>query len=109
MDSSVRRACNSCCEACSASSRSASQDKGSPQASPFAFQYLFPAGTIHFHVVPDATPGFCNHTHAEDGWHPFLCASFLPCLTHVDDNGLCGEIDFLIKHHFIAATYRTYD
>src|SRR5262249_2084401 len=52
---------------------------------------FLPAGTIQTSSFPRQT---CSHTHAEDGWHTFLC----------DPNKEDG-LKFLIEHKFILSTY----
>jgi len=62
------------------------------------------AGTLVVNLDFDVQEVICNHTHAEDGWHPFE-HSVLKDHLAVDDANVCREIEFLVQHRFIAVTY----
>lgn len=96
--------CPSCCSPCNLCGQNPSPSLS--DASPFALCKLLPAGTISLSLVPEAYHLFCDHVHAEDGWHTFRGSVMAGHLANIDDDGFCRELDFLIKNHFISATYR---
>ncbi|KAF8912126.1 hypothetical protein CPB84DRAFT_1761324 [Gymnopilus junonius] len=93
--------CPSCCAGCTHSSPNSSR-----VGPPYTLQNLFGVGTIAVQVPGDLHLQFCNHVHAEDGWHNFEAQSVLPHLSNGDDIGFCQELAFLVKARFISATYR---
>ncbi|KAF8635489.1 hypothetical protein AX17_003879 [Amanita inopinata Kibby_2008] len=58
-------------------------------------------------VATDARTALCKHLHAEDDWHVFNGSMLLSHLTRLEDDSLCRQLDFLIKHQFISATCRS--
>lgn len=97
--------CPSCCSSCFI-------DPPHPADitdSPFALRKLLAAGTIHLQLNTLSQHQVCAHSHAEDDWH-ILQPSRL--LTHIKEEvelTLCRELDFLIHHEFLLATYREFN
>ncbi|KAF8077645.1 hypothetical protein FPV67DRAFT_1462505 [Lyophyllum atratum] len=102
MNASSAEICPSCCAMCTAAN--SGPNETSEASSPYALNKLVPAGTLTFQLDQDQEGVACNHAHVGDGWHPFEGRLFDQRL--LTDNALCREMDFLIKHRFIAATYR---
>ena len=90
--------CPACCSTCTTSFPA--QLTGD---SHYGSANMLPAGTIEFMVT---TRHFCDHLHADDGWHPFRGDLVLPHLTHASDSSICDELEYLIKHKYILASYR---
>jgi hypothetical protein len=93
-----KKICLSCCLDC------ASQPPVVPPPSlnPYALANLLPAGTIHLPVSLDGH--YCDHYHAEDGWHAFRGQPILQRLVTLEDDSFLRALDFLIKHSFISCT-----
>src|ERR1700722_16523341 len=70
----------------------------------FALSNLLHAGPIEIGVLKGA---FFDHIHAYDGWHIFSGASLHPYVVDPEDSQLCDELDYLMKHEFVAASYRS--
>ncbi|KAK0239544.1 SNF2 family N-terminal domain-containing protein [Armillaria nabsnona] len=80
------------------------QSPSGPVSSPWSLGNFFPTGTVSFPLTSDIA---CEHILSEDGWHSFRSDAVLSHLQDSPrDDTLCREIEFLVKHKFIAATYR---
>ncbi|KIL67165.1 hypothetical protein M378DRAFT_191789 [Amanita muscaria Koide BX008] len=97
-------ACPSCCQLCRDLQVSPSNND-----SPFDLKNLIPVGVVNIDVLDEdgeTAAALCVHTHAEDDWHAFHGSALLTHLTSMADDSFCKELDFLIQHHFVSATYR---
>ncbi|EAU88937.1 hypothetical protein CC1G_10583 [Coprinopsis cinerea okayama7 len=96
------------CQACCVNCRSGPGPSESPSQvqDPFQLDNLLKAGTISVQLGDDVRPEvYCEHKHAGDGWHPYKGTSpFLP-LTNLVDVKVCQDLEFLVKHQFVDATY----
>ncbi|OCH92096.1 hypothetical protein OBBRIDRAFT_475629 [Obba rivulosa] len=61
-----------------------------------------PAGTINWALLSDHWK--CEHKHARDGWHPYPGYSSLESLLKPEDVEIARSLEFLVLHHFAAAT-----
>ncbi len=90
--------CQMPCTTCSG------QSSSGPVSSPWSLGNFFPTGTVSFPLTSDIA---CDHVLSEDGWHSFRSDAVLSHLQDSPrDDTVCREIEFLVKHKFIAATYR---
>ncbi|TFK36351.1 hypothetical protein BDQ12DRAFT_686775 [Crucibulum laeve] len=103
MTISMFQHCSSCCAACNA--LESRPNSSSSKQSPFALANLLPVGTVSLKLLPDSQQALCDHEHAEDGWHSFRGTALLGHLSTVEDIGFCRDLEFLLKHQFISATY----
>jgi hypothetical protein len=104
MNSSYPELCPSCCHGCFGGTQV--QWYTQPElGAAYSLENLLAAGTVVVNLNPDVQESVCNHTHAEDGWHPFQNNLFKGHLT-VEDASVCREIEFLVQHRFISVTYR---
>ena len=96
--------CASCCVQCLTQGP---QPRPSSAQDPFHLDNLLKAGVLSVRLGRDPQPErYCEHRHESDGWHPYLGATpFLP-LTNLNDVNLCKALEFLVKHRFLAVTYR---
>ncbi|KAH9928097.1 uncharacterized protein B0H18DRAFT_954095 [Fomitopsis serialis] len=102
--------CSLCCTKCSGNA-SASSSKSHTAALQNRYEALcdfLPAGTIAIPLQSDEVG--CSHTHAADGWHSLPSAAALEPVLVPDDAPLLRlrQIDFLVRHHFVAATCKLY-
>ena len=82
----------------------------SPNGSPYSLENLLSVGCVSVKLAIEPQHLICDHKHAEDGWHYFNAHSVIPHLSDSEDISFCRQIEFLVKHRFIMATYRaTYD
>ena len=109
----MARPCPSCCKKCRDIPTNLLQTI--PDSSPFALSNLIPVGVLNINVVTSsALEGdagaiaamLCGHSHADDGWHAFNGSALLSHLASMADDSFCRDLDFLIKHQFVAATCR---
>jgi hypothetical protein len=63
---------------------------------------MLSAGTIEVAV----TGRFCNHVHADDGWHMYLGELIRPHVDNREDTQTCVELDYLVDQRFVSASYR---
>jgi len=98
--------CPSCCYNCRSNPQ---QQFSSSSDDPYHLNNLLKAGVVLVQLGRDSQPErYCEHYHADDGWHPYLgAAPFLP-LTNLNDVNLCKNLEFLARHRFLSATYRIY-
>ena len=98
--------CPSCCVGCSGPGGNRVQhNTRQGLETPYSLGNLLAAGTIVLNLDSDVQEFICNHTHAEDNWHPFQHNVFKDRLA-VNDASVCREIEFLVQHRFISVTYR---
>lgn len=78
--------------------------KSEPQTPYEALCKFLPAGTITIPLESSDVP--CSHHHATDGWHALPAAATLEPMLDPNDIPLLRlrQLDFLVKHRFIAAT-----
>jgi len=92
--------CCSCCSSCFVLPLSAGES-----TSPYALKNLLSIGTLILPVSAKTQHNFCEHIHAEDGWHRFQETALLPHLESAEEITFCKELGFLVKQRFISATY----
>lgn len=98
--------CPSCCAGCFV----AEIPSEPSDESPYSLENLLPVGSVLIKLGIEQQHLICDHNHAQDGWHYFNAHSVIPHLSDSDDISFCRQIEFLVKHRFIMATYRaTYD
>ena len=98
--------CPSCCAGCFVAEISSEPSNESP----YSLENLLPVGCVFVKLAIEPQHLICDHTHAQDGWHYFNAHSVIPHLSVSEDISFCRQIEFLVKHRFIMATYRaTYD
>ncbi|KZT69833.1 hypothetical protein DAEQUDRAFT_726146 [Daedalea quercina L-15889] len=98
--------CSLCCTRCkgNAPASSSKQRVAVPQDPYERLSSFLPAGTI---TIPlQSNDVTCSHAHAADGWHTLPSAAALEPLLAPDDGPLLRlrQLNFLVKHHFVAAT-----
>lgn len=105
-----RMLCPSCCNSCQESNHpSNNYTHNYDIKNPFAIENLLASGTIRLTLAQDALfHDICDHSHSEDGWHFFRGALMAPHLLNSPENIFARELDFLVKHQFISATYRVF-
>lgn len=74
---------------------------------PYSLSNLLPVGNVFVKLGVELQQLICDHAHAQDGWHNFNAHSIIPHLSDPEDISFCRQIEFLVKHRFIVATYRT--
>lgn len=94
--------CPSCCAGCFVADISSE----SPNESPYSLKNLLPVGCVFVKLGIEPQHLICDHTHAQDGWHNFNAHAVVPHLSDPEDVSFCRQIEFLVKHRFIGATYR---
>ena len=98
--------CPSCCAGCFVAEIPSEPSNGTP----YSLGNLLPVGSVFVNLAIEPQHMICDHTHAQDGWHGFNAHSIIPHLSEQEDISFCRQIEFLVKHRFIVATYRaTYD
>lgn len=98
--------CPSCCAGCFVADIPLVPSNGTP----YSLDNLLPVGNVFVKLAIEPQHLICDHTHAQDGWHHFNGHSVIPHLSDPEDISFCRQIEFLMKHRFIVATYRaTYD
>ena len=98
--------CPSCCGSCFVAEISSEPSDGSP----YSLGNLLSVGSVFVKLGIEPQHLICDHRHAQDGWHYFSAHSVIPYLSDSEDISFCRQIEFLVKHRFIMATYRaTYD
>ncbi|KAI5122210.1 hypothetical protein M0805_002699 [Coniferiporia weirii] len=96
--------CTTCCSNCSTQRPEARPGTSEGPADAISFEHLLSAGSITLSLL---LPGvFCDHRHAEDGWHTLRDVRFLSARTSAQDAELLAALSFLLSHNFIMATYR---
>ncbi|KAF9469380.1 P-loop containing nucleoside triphosphate hydrolase protein [Collybia nuda] len=96
--------CLSCCSACVEKPISTTTHR-TTASDPYALEFLLPIGTITTNFDPNTQSILCGHVHANDSWHLFDGTLFGERF-YAGDNTLSSGIKFLVKHHFISATYQ---
>ena len=94
--------CPSCCAGCFLAEIPSEPSNGTP----YSLKNLLPIGNIFVNLGIRPQHLICDHTHAEDGWHNFDAHPIIPYLASPEDISFCHQIEFLVKHRFIMATYR---
>ncbi|KAF8809006.1 hypothetical protein BYT27DRAFT_7222578 [Phlegmacium glaucopus] len=94
--------CPSCCAGCFVAEIPSESSDGSP----YSLINLLPVGSVFVKLGIEPQHLICDHTHAQDGWHNFNAHSIIPHLSDPEDASFCRQIEFLVKHRFIVATYR---
>lgn len=97
--------CPSCCAGCFV----ADIPSDVPDGSPYSLENLLSVGNVFVNLGIEPQHLICDHTHAEDGWHYFNAHSIIPHLSESEDISFCRQIEFLVKHRFIMATYRAHE
>jgi hypothetical protein len=96
--------CPSCCGGCFVAEIPSEPLDDSPYSLGNPSQ--LPAGCVFVKLGIEPQHLICDHTHAQDGWHNFNAHSIIPHLSESEDISFCRQIEFLVKHRFIIATYR---
>ncbi|KAJ7706893.1 P-loop containing nucleoside triphosphate hydrolase protein [Mycena rosella] len=78
--------------------------------SPFSFGNYLSYGAVCIPLFPEATEQLVHEqlphqTLAEDGWSLFAASQILEYLINSEDDPLLRQLDFLMLHNFISATY----
>jgi len=94
--------CPSCCAGCFVAEIPSESSNGFP----YSLKNLLPVGSVFVKLEIETQHLICDHTHAQDGWHNFNAHSIIPHLCDPGDISFCRQIEFLVKHRFIMATYR---
>ena len=94
--------CPSCCASCFVADIPSEPSNGTP----YSLGNLLPVGCVFVNLGIEPQHLICDHTHAQDGWHNFNAHSIIPHLSDQEDISFCRQIEFLVKHQFIVATYR---
>ena len=94
--------CPSCCAGCFVAEIPSEPSKGTP----YSLGNLLSVGSVSVNLGIEPQHLICDHTHAQDGWHSFNVHSIIPHLSDAEDVSFCRQIEFLVKHQFILATYR---
>ncbi|KAJ6526270.1 SNF2 family N-terminal domain-containing protein [Mycena vulgaris] len=76
-------------------------------AGPFSLANFLSYGTLSISlIIPESMELQLPHqTLAEDGWRVFAANEILPYLNNAEDDPLLRELDFLVLHKFIFASY----
>ena len=94
--------CPSCCAGCFV----AEIPSEPSNESPYSLVNLLAVGSVFIKLGIEPQHLICDHIHAQDGWHYFNAHSVIPHLSDSEDISFCRQIEFLVKHRFIMATYR---
>ena len=94
--------CPSCCAGCFV----AEIPSEPSNESPYSLVNLLAVGSVFIKLEIEPQHLICDHIHAQDGWHYFNAHSVIPHLSDSEDISFCRQIEFLVKHRFIMATYR---
>ncbi|KAH8117115.1 hypothetical protein DFH11DRAFT_1505319 [Phellopilus nigrolimitatus] len=95
--------CPTCCSSCDVERHASRFAETSVHAG--LLQNILSAGTITLSLL--SINNFCDHQHAEDGWHALRDVQTLRPHLSVQNSELFNALEFLLKKNFILATYRT--
>lgn len=100
--------CPSCCGGCFVAEIPSEPFDDAPYS--LGNPSILPVGNVSVKLGVEPQHLICDHTHAQDGWHNFKAHSIIPHLSDSEDISFCRQLEFLVQHRFIIATYRgTYD